>query len=1056
MGFRKHIPLLLIILLLIAAPFLAGAEEAGTGGIRTNAAGGIFSMEQRLWFSVPAGERLRLVLDGEENYRGEGPASISLDAGPGDERGFELIAERRSSPPEDRVLEVRSFLIYIDRKAPNPPAVALRTADEGFVTIWRKPEKGVRVSAAVDYNHTVLFIPDVDEMRSLPPASYAAVVWAVDNAGNCSEPEPVFLDFPLIRIENPVPGTWINRQRLVLYGAENKRVLWTDDGSDPLGPGGRSYSGPTLIDKTGEVTLRVAYGFTDGRLHEETVVYQVVPPDEGSPRDPLSESFRAAEENPIRSETAFQVPPDRIWSIGGIPRHPGGVLTLRPAASLSRAVPVHLAGDRGVYRFVFVLEGTESTAPGDDAGLSGKEIGEHFLSINADPGRNLDGTGGVPNMGAPKLIRSGAGRALVLPREAGRARYAWEGESGWKDGNAPVVIPPEGGVLRWTVDRGTEVLGPFILSIDPLYWRAERADTAPKGRFAYRYVFQDRLGDPGQTAEHNPDWRYVSDVRLYAGKAAAKDRFDVCDGEDIEWRFISPEGTVLERWQKDRLSPHPPRIGGIQEGAWTRGPVSIDVFGIEGEEPVRSSITAHIQYASGKTETRRDSGTLVLGGNADDLARVRIEAQLEDLAGNRSLVSTRNFILDPLTIYVSAALPGAVPGSAPANAAPVNVAPASADAAAPANAAGAVPLGSVPPAGNGDRDRPFRSLDEALALAKREGRKHISLAGSALLQRSVEIAGDIRIDGSFDGNWGASENKALIVVPREAFLQVSSGVLTLKSLNLERQAPGKGAGFLRVKGGAALEVLDSILTHTGPLARIDEGGQCRISGTQVASLLTGEERIPVIDAGKSRIFLIRSRFTLEGGHGLILNMNGGVLQAEESVFRVQGQRTGTVFNLSALQADLKGLQASVQAADYGSVLELSDSKLTVTGGSFSAAARDGVVLVADATEALFLGVEFQVASSFVARAMEIRNRFPSVTDCRFSFAGSARNSEVFSGIKTGGSRTEALSPDPGAIAGNVFQGFSRILGAGYPVESLQGFNRDFAPPGRPNRVTEIP
>jgi hypothetical protein len=868
----------------------------------------------------------------------------------------------------------------------------------------------------VDYNNTVLFIPDVEEMRSLPPASYAAVVWAVDTAGNCSEPAPVFLDFPLIRIENPVPGNWANRQRLVLYGAENKRVLWTDDGSDPLGPQGRSYTGPVLIDKTGEVTLRVAYAFNDGRLHEETVVYRVSPPPEESAGSPPYANFRAAEESPIQSETTLQVPPDRFWSAGGLPRHPGGGLTLRPAASLTRTVPVHLSGDPGVYRFVFVLEGTENTVPVDDAGLSGKDIEEHFLPIVAAPDQAPGGT--VSNMGAPKLIQAGAGRVVVFSRDTGTVRYAWEGDSGWEDGTLPVVIPPEGAVLRWTVDRGTEVLGPFILRIDALYWKVERVDPAPRGRFAYRYVFQDRMEDSGQP-EAPPDWRYVSDIRLYAEGSIVKDRFDVCDGEDVEWRFISPEGTVLEKWQRDRLSPHPPRIEGIGEGAWNRGPVRIDVSGIDGEEPVRSSIAAHFRYASGKTETRQGSGTLVLQEDADDLAHVRIEAWLEDLAGNRSLVSTRNFILDPLTLYVSSALPAVA-------------------------------------AGTGDRDRPFSSLDDALALAKKEGRKHISVSGSALVRQPAEITGDIAIDGAFDPNWAPSGDKALILVPGDGFFRVSSGTLTLKGLSLEKQSFEGGPALLRVRGGASLELLDSVLTHMGPLARIDEGGQCRISGTRVSSLLAGDERLPLIDAGNARLSLAGSSFSLEGGHGLILNMKGGVLQAEESVFHVQGRHTGTVFNLSALQADLKELRASVSAADYGSVLEISDSKLTVTGGSFSAAARDGVVLVADAAEALFLGVEFRVASSFVARAMEIRNQFPSVTDCHFSFTGSARNSEVFSGIRTGGSRTEALSPVPGSIADNVFQGFSHILGAEYPAESLRGFNREFAPRGRPNRVSEIP
>jgi hypothetical protein len=72
-----------------------------------------------------------------------------------------------------------------------------------------------------------------------------------------------------------------------------------------------------------------------------------------------------------------------------------------------------------------------------------------------------------------------------------------------------------------------------------------------------------------------------------------------------------------------------------------------------------------------------------------------------------------------------------------------------------------------------------------------------------------------------------------------------------------------------------------------------------------------------------------------------------------------------------------------------------------------------------------------------------------VTDCRFSFLGKAKRSDVFS--RGSGKREE---PEPGTIGGNDFRGFSHIMGEGWPRENIRGFNRRYAPPERPNGITE--
>jgi hypothetical protein len=167
------------------------------------------------------------------------------------------------------------------------------------------------------------------------------------------------------------------------------------------------------------------------------------------------------------------------------------------------------------------------------------------------------------------------------------------------------------------------------------------------------------------------------------------------------------------------------------------------------------------------------------------------------------------------------------------------------------------------------------------------------------------------------------------------------------------------------------------------------------------------------------------------------------------VFRINAQVTATALSLNGGAAELRELSVSVTAADYASVLDISGSTLMVTGGRFSAAARDGVVMLGDGTDAFFLDAELVLDASFVARAMEVRDRFPQVTNCRFIFNGSARRSDVFSGRIADRPRA-ILRPGAGTIGGNRFVGFTHILGNDYPLNRLAAFNQEFAPPGRAN------
>jgi hypothetical protein len=951
---------------------------------------------------------------------------VDLDVPAGEEHGFRIVAERSGPPPQNQVLETRSFFLIIDKKAPELPPVKLKTAADGFVALSADPEPGVRVAAYADNGDKPVYIADIAAPVPLAPVSFSALVWAVDAAGNVSAPLPLAFDFPLVVIENPVPGTWANPQRLLISGAGEKAVFWTDDGSDPLGPAGRPYTGPELIDRTGDVTLRAAFRHRDGHVEEEKILYRVAPderiyaPSAGNPGAALFSSLRSLEEREIREHLSLPLPDNFRWSIGGEPGDLRGLsavsggngLVVRPQPRIKRTVPLHLNAGGGVYRFVLTLNG-RGAAPGEDFfGLlpadgegAGERPLEHMTYIEGGAPASWD------DGGRPKVAHAGRSRAMTWSPGGGVIRYAWDNDASWNFGAAPVCIPPEGGVLRWIIDRDDYIQGPFTAKIEALNLPPKPGSFG--GRYAYRYV-SPRNG--------NGDWRYAPGLFEADGEGGDLQTFDVCDGEDMEWCFITREGERVQKRRIDRLLPLPPALSGPGEGQWRRGPVRVAAEAAGEDEGARTYITVRLYYALGSVEEISGSGPLELKSATGEYADVRLEARSEDAAGNIGPQAIRHFILDPLTVYVSAAQ--------------------------------ADPSGEAGSGGRetGGRDLPFRSFEAALDFAGREGRRNIFLNCPVQLSKNIVFDRDMVIDGSFNERWERKGRSSVWVLPGVS-LTARRGTLALRGLDIERRAAGPP--FLRVLKGAALEIAGCGITHVGAAVSIDEGA-CLISDTRVIALMTDDRKVPVVQASDSRIRLIKNNFQLDGGNGLFLELKRGVLDIEETQFRVHCRRTGTALSLDGVKAEWKNLIAVTVAEDYCSAVEIKNSEVTMTGGSVWVSARDAVAALIDTSNTLFLGTQFLVSASFVSRALEARNIFPHVTGCLFIYSGTGRRSEVFSGLKIEGGRSAPLLPEPGIIGGNTFQSFTHIAGDHYAMENLAGFNRAFAPPGRPNVFRNAP
>jgi hypothetical protein len=195
---------------------------------------------------------------------------------------------------------------------------------------------------------------------------------------------------------------------------------------------------------------------------------------------------------------------------------------------------------------------------------------------------------------------------------------------------------------------------------------------------------------------------------------------------------------------------------------------------------------------------------------------------------------------------------------------------------------------------------------------------------------------------------------------------------------------------------------------------------------------------------------------LEAGNGLFLQGRGSTFRFSESRIELDCRRTGTVLELEGVRGEFDVLALSVKAGDYGSCLTALDSGLVLRGGSLVAAARDVTAAALDNTNAVFREVLFSVEASFVARALDLWDRFPQVADCRFEYRGNARRRDIFSAKRRSGDDAALMLPDARSVGGNEFGSFTHILGNDYPAESISGFNRRFAPPERPNHFGPPP
>ncbi len=1006
------------------------ADELRQGlGIKSNIEEGIFPDERSLWFSVPDGQFLRLSVNGHEVYSGAGPANVELDCPVGQERFFDIRAERflltatavGSATATATAAENLRWSVVIDRSPPPMPNVDFLPMREGglrpvFAPIADSKIYFISTAACQEQGPCLPARPqELCEDMVFPANSFAFIAWAVDSAGNESELLIKEESSRRLQLINPVPGLWANRQTLAIAQKGFSEIRYTVDGSDPALPGALHYSKPVLIDRQGTVFLRVMAKTEEGHIERSELRF-AVQEEEAEELGFLGELERGegqVEEADIPlaytrdwADALAIVNEGATWAPRYSPPTRRGPLAL-PALDgpfRRKALVLSRSSGRAMWRFILPLGSIPPLA--EAPGRTG--IRRELLSVD---GAEAD----------IELIQAESLRLLNWKNAPERAlwRYVptdtatYEGEQGWQRGRQVLALPMGPGRLEW-------MDGPSLTGKEkPRLQSLEFLGLQELGQGAFLHKERPLIANTPLQIDGNGQLFSIEIQSLGPGDHQSWEEvfllpkgeilnIQAAEDEEIEVRVLGPGGIKLGSWLVDRRAPPEPVVQGPESGAWLEHAAE---FSVLSEFPLVGSLYSSPDGGQRK-EHSLDSWPVIFEGNNQSPINIHYTLRARDGAGNESAELSGSFTVDYSSIYVD---PQAAPTAQ----------------------------------SDGSRQRPYARLHQALENIQRLKKTRIALKGGTYtIDKDIDIplleeAACFWLDGGYDENWKKTARPSEIVLGGTSSLIIKNRAVKISDISLRSDILRQNS-LLNIASSSRLTLLRTQFRSAGPLI---SGSNFNLEAS-FSMFTSGQQAIEAKDA---KIFL----------NDCILGQYPGslVLPEQNSIYLERSQLEGRRIRLSLnvgrfvramvfkdSQVSFSESGFTLFAEDLGRLIDAQGGSCQIVDSEISVHGRDVLMFTLKNVQATFSGSQLNCQASGLGRAFEIIGTFPTVENNRIAFNSGSKfsNSSNFSQIFAG------LSPLPGSVMGNEFINWALLYDEVWADEDLGLFNARYSRAGRAN------
>lgn len=686
-------------------------------------------------------------------------------------------------------------------------------------------------------------------------------------------------------IVSPRPGTWVNKQPLVLEVPESCEVFYSFSGSHPM-ESGFAYDGPVMLEAEGDVSLRVALVFPHGDAMVYTIEYSVLPAKNDSELN-LDVNFS----RPLAIYSMGQqivIPEGFSYRLGDSPVFLPGrqVLGLEGGTFPKRFVPCHVTDGVNSWRFVINPSGIAA----DGAGLVHQVAVAESLAV---PGGSLvDSVGAV----ATNSLSSGEVRVEYYSASGAAPISAGSEQPVFQEPVLDQSQPPfqinDWGMLTFTQNK-------LIYSLDNGIWQEAAGSVVVDRSVGHTIYWQSVAYDQGNPVYSmylppRPSGQLVFHGREALDISLGKDftlaptgsgqtplssiRIDAFHGEEFSGTFPIDvyyqglyQGTSQVDVAIDKCPPEAPAINADSELFYNRKEVHLTLnqkddsrvfYSLEllaSEESgfkdlalnLSDGLTLMDSSAAGADFQPYNGQPIRLEPHLDHAHLFQLRAYSEDLNGNRSQMVSYQTIVDPLNFYVEA--------HSDESAGSVN--------------------------SDGSLARPFVSVQQALEQTADLDFVRIHLLGMVPVNEVLSITSNCEILGN-------DADSGLLVLPGGR-LVARDGQVVIKDCVLEKQFD-EGADM--TEGQPLLSVLNGSLS----LFNCEVFGDFSSNGTLISAV---DSTVSVFDSGitlqsggygallsglRSYVVVDGGRLTVVAPTAVVFSLSAGGLRLSDSQCRIFG------------------------------------------------------------------------------------------------------------------------------------------------------------------------